>query len=95
MNANFKNSRIVSVILLDLLPVASPMLWGKPDSKQGENGGFANTPEGRIEPEVGHELRVLPFFSLFDNRGFKVNSGRVELTGQVVNPAPKEGAENA
>jgi hypothetical protein len=28
MNANFKNSRIVSVILLGLLPVASPMLWG-------------------------------------------------------------------
>ena len=91
MNANFKNSRIVSVILLGLLPVAS--LWGKP-GKQVKNGGFATTPEGRIEREVGHELRLLPFFSVFDNLEFRVNSGRVELMGQVVNSALKEDAEN-
>ena len=47
----------------------------------------------RIEREVGHELRLLPYYSVFDNLEYKVNGYEVELSGQVTRPTLKSDAE--
>ena len=47
----------------------------------------------RLEREVGHELRMLPYFSVFDNLEYRIRGYRVELSGQVTRPTLKSSAE--
>jgi len=49
----------------------------------------------RIQKEVLHELRMLPYVTVFDNLAFKVDGYKVTLLGQVVNPVNKIDAEKA
>lgn len=49
----------------------------------------------RIIKEVRHELVMLPFYGVFDNLTYKVDSnGTVTLMGQVSRPTLKSDAEN-
>lgn len=49
----------------------------------------------RITREVRHELVMLPFYGVFDNLAYKVDSdGSVTLLGQVARPTLKSDAEN-
>jgi len=48
-----------------------------------------------IQKEVLHELRMLPYVTVFDNLAFKVDGYKVTLLGQVTNPAVKSDAEKA
>jgi hyperosmotically inducible protein len=50
------------------------------------------TPEGEIQREVGHQLRMLNFYTVFDNLEFGVDGTRVILQGQVTNPDLKSEA---
>ena len=49
----------------------------------------------RIQKEVLHELRMLPYVTVFDNLAFKVDGYKVTLLGQVTNPTVKSDAEKA
>lgn len=50
----------------------------------------------RIYKEVRHELVMLPFYGVFDNLSYKVDSdGTVTLLGQVARPVLKSDAENS
>ena len=44
--------------------------------------------------EVGHQLRLLPFYSVFDNLEYRVDGYNVELNGQVTRPTLKSDAEH-
>jgi len=57
---------------------------------------LAQTPAGeaRIVREVRHELRMLPYYTVFDNLAYKVNGGTVTLLGEVTRPTLKSDAEN-
>jgi hyperosmotically inducible protein len=48
----------------------------------------------RIQKEVRHELVMLPYLSVFDNLGYKVDGYNVTLVGQVTKPTLKSDAEN-
>lgn len=49
----------------------------------------------RIVREVHHQLVLLPFYSVFDNLEYQVDSdGTVKLMGQVLDPTLKPDAEN-
>jgi hyperosmotically inducible protein len=47
----------------------------------------------RIQREVLHELRLLPYYSVFDNLEYEVKGYEVDLFGQVVRPTLKSDAE--
>lgn len=49
--------------------------------------------QDRITREVFHELVLLPQLTIFDNLQYKVDGGKVTLTGQVVNAVLKDSAE--
>ncbi len=49
----------------------------------------------RLSRQVGHQLRMLAYYSVFDNIGYRVHGDRVELFGQVVQPQLKSAAEAA
>ena len=44
--------------------------------------------------EVLHQLRMLPYYTIFDNIEFRLEGDQVELSGQVVWPTLKSDAEN-
>lgn len=52
-------------------------------------------PQARMDlvREVRHELVLLPYYSLFDELGFKVDGDTVTLEGAVVRPTLKSDAE--
>jgi len=50
--------------------------------------------EARIVKEVGHELRMLPYYTIFDNLTYSVQGNTVTLMGQVTNPTLKSEAGN-
>jgi hyperosmotically inducible protein len=49
----------------------------------------------RIEKEVLHELRMLPYLGVFDNLAFRVDGYKVTLIGQVTRETLKSDAERA
>src|SRR4029077_14865067 len=49
----------------------------------------------RIQKEVRHELVMLPYLTVFDNLGYKVDGYDVTLVGQVTKPSLKSDAEAA
>lgn len=51
--------------------------------------------QDRIIKEVGHQLRMLPYISVFDNLSYKVEGYNVTLMGQVVRPSNKSDAQDA
>ena len=50
--------------------------------------------ESRLIQEVRHQLVMLPYYSIFDDLGFRVDGSTVILTGQVVRPTLKSDAGN-
>jgi hyperosmotically inducible protein len=53
-----------------------------------------NGNEGRIAQEVRHQLVMLPYYTIFDDLGFRVDGSTVTLVGAVTNPTLKSDAEN-
>jgi hyperosmotically inducible protein len=49
---------------------------------------------GDLAKEVRHQLVLLPYYSVFDNLGYKIEGSKVILAGQVVRPTLKSDAEN-
>jgi osmotically-inducible protein OsmY len=54
-----------------------------------------DTGAGRLEQRVRHELRMIPYYNVFDELSFSVSGDHVALQGQVTNPVVKTDAENA
>jgi hyperosmotically inducible periplasmic protein len=50
--------------------------------------------ESRIAQQVRHQLVMLPYYSIFDDLGFRVNGSTVTLVGKVTRPTLKSDAEN-
>ncbi len=76
------------VVLVTLLSLATP------GSTQDRDQPSAKAQEHIIK-EVRHELLMLPYFGVFDNIAFKVDSYTVTLLGQVTRPSLKSDAENS
>ncbi len=51
-------------------------------------------PQSSLEREVGHRLRMLPYYSVFDILKYSVNGYQVTLDGAVTQPWLKSEAEN-
>jgi hyperosmotically inducible periplasmic protein len=51
--------------------------------------------QAQLIKEVRHQLVMLPWYSVFDNLAYKVESDKVILYGQVVRPTLKSDAEAA
>jgi len=50
--------------------------------------------DARLIKEVRHQLLMLPYYSVFDDLGFRVNGDTVTLVGDVTRPVLKSDAEN-
>jgi hyperosmotically inducible protein len=90
-------SRLSRVLVL--LLAASAVAWAQPAGPQDsgpasvQRASVSSVVQARRERQVLHELRMLPYYSVFDNLEFRVNGNRVELSGQVVRDTLKSTAE--
>lgn len=50
--------------------------------------------EANLVKQVRHQLIMLPYYTIFDDLGFRVEGNTVILTGQVTNPVLKSDAQN-
>jgi len=50
--------------------------------------------DARLIKEVRHQLLMLPYYSVFDDLGFRINGTTVTLVGDVTRPVLKSDAEN-
>jgi hyperosmotically inducible protein len=89
----FKNGK-AGILLLAVCLVATLARAGTTsDDKSPRNDPSRSA--AYLEREVGHQLRLLPFFTVFDNLEYRVDGYRVELMGEVTRPTLKSDAENA
>ena len=59
----------------------------------GVASAMAVGPESSLEREVGHRLRMLPYYSVFDILQYRVDGYHVTLSGAVTQPWLKDDAE--
>ena len=66
------------------------------NAKQGEQlQNSTQSNDAYVQREVGHELTMVPWYTVFDIMKYSVNGNEVTLTGAVTNPTVKTDAENA
>lgn len=87
--------KLLAGVFASLLICSIVLLAG--DSAYAQSGqGLDQKALARIYKEVRHELVMLPFYGVFDNLSYKVDTdGTVTLLGQVTRPVLKSDAENS
>jgi hyperosmotically inducible periplasmic protein len=85
--SKLRNVLSSAVGLVALLAASHLVLAGAQKQKEPKAGQD-------LIKEVRHQLVLLPYYSVFDNLGFKVEGGKVTLVGQVVRPTLKSDAGN-
>jgi hypothetical protein len=85
----------VFVIASIFMPCGSVSAFEKPAQRNAAPpaGRGGQTYEQWLTREVGHELNLLPWLTIFDNLQYQVYGSEVTLLGQVVNPVTKDDAE--
>jgi len=80
----------LTLLIFSMVALASAAIQDNPPA-----GALSQKSIDRIIREVHHELVMLPFYGVFDNRAYKVDpDGSVTLLGQVARPTLKSDAEN-
>ncbi len=96
MKKNLNKTLSTVLVLLGLVAVVPQGVWAGAGKQSQDKPGASRVwvpGEERIQKEVLHELRMLPYYSVFDNLSFRVNGNQVELMGQVTQPTLKSDAE--
>lgn len=63
------------------------------DAQQEKTRAQGQAAQKNIARQVRHELRMLPYYSVFDNLEYRVQGYTVILSGQVIRPTLKSDAE--
>jgi hyperosmotically inducible protein len=79
-------------LFIQILLVGGPRIGAKQDNSS--HRGPRNSDQ-YLKREVGHELMMVPWYTVFDILKYSVNGNEVTLNGAVVNPTVKTDAENA
>jgi hyperosmotically inducible periplasmic protein len=91
---NAMRSNLAGILAVGLAFVATSLHAQHSPSAKLANGE-PKTEESQLSSEIRHQLRVLPFYSVFDYITFTLDGGKVTLTGFVLRPTLKANAEAA
>jgi len=85
---NNKTTLFAALLLAAGMPLfaATPPKFPLPNTQAGGQTTY------NISDKVRHELVMLPFLTIFDNLGYRVDGTRVTLVGQVTRPVLKDDA---
>jgi hyperosmotically inducible periplasmic protein len=71
------------------LAIAAALLFGSVGVSQAAQGSALSRPDADIASRITHQIRMYPFYTIWDDVAFRVNSGQVELIGSVNQPYKK------
>ncbi len=92
MNSQWK--KVWAVLVLGGLLAVTMVAAVDPQKAVRVSATADRTPyQAWLERQVRHELRMLPYYGVFDNLAFKTDGDRVILLGQVVRPSTRSDAE--
>jgi hyperosmotically inducible protein len=77
-----------------LLAAGMPVFAATPPRYPVPSSQMAGQTTNNISNKVRHELVMLPFLTIFDNLGYRVDGTTVTLVGQVTRPVVKQDAEH-
>ena len=91
---------VISFLVISLVLIASDCALAfdggaRQNTPPPSDRGGGQAYEQWLTREVGHELNLLPWLTVFDNLQYQVNGSEVTLLGQVVNPVTKDDAQKA
>ncbi len=87
--------RFLSISFVIAAILAVPVGLRAQENKHHEDPFIrGNANDSRIVQEVRHQLVMLPYYTIFDDLGYRVDGGTVTLEGAVTNPVLKSDAEN-
>ena len=78
--------QMIPKLMLAAALIASTGIAGAAN-KDKDAGPFT---DDQVANKVTHEIRMYPYYSIWDNINVKVNEGNVELAGQVSQPYKKD-----
>jgi hyperosmotically inducible protein len=81
------------VVLLSAFAAGTTAIPAIPQSQQDQSRNARIT--ANLTREVGHVLRMLPRYTVFDDLKYRIDGDRVILEGAVTNPTLKSDAENS
>jgi BON domain-containing protein len=79
---------------LFVVAIAAGVLLPRPGASFAKEKQAERRPGDYLVREVRHELRLLPYYTVFDNLEYKVEGYTVTLEGQVTQPTLKSDAGN-
>lgn len=84
------------LLLSSVLSVSFLLPGGVALAQSGHNDSFVRgqAGEARLIQEVRHQLVMLPYYTIFDDLGFRVDGSTVTLVGAVTRPTLKSDAQN-
>jgi hyperosmotically inducible protein len=85
----------VRPILLAAVIACAGLLLSSTSSNAQDKSRANSSATANLQREVGHQLRLLPFLTVFDDLQFQVNGDTVTLSGEVTQPTVKSDAEKA
>ncbi len=85
-------SVVLAAVLL--MPVVSLAQSGSGQNKHKDTFVPGTGDENKLVQEVRHQLVMLPYYTVFDDLGFRVEGSSVTLLGAVTNPTLKSDAGN-
>jgi len=84
--------RILGCLFFSAILLMPALSWAQaPSHSDPYIPGSAN--EGKLIQDVRHQLVMLPYYTVFDDLGFRVEGSNVTLEGAVINPTLKSDAE--
>src|SRR5271166_6826628 len=83
---SMKAIRNVTVEILAAAAMLAPALVCAANLPDAGAAASALSPTSSLEQRVQHELRMIPYYGVFDDLSFTVAGDRVTLTGEVTNP---------
>ncbi len=86
--------RRVSYFIISAALVLVPCSFAIGQSTHDDPYVQGSASESKLIQQVRHELLMLPYYSVFDDLGFRVNGSTVTLVGAVTRPTLKSDAEN-
>lgn len=81
-----------SILFAVMLPAFSTLAFAQKTHADPYTNDASN--DSQLIKKVRHELLMLPYYSIFDDLGFKVNGSTVTLEGDVTRPTLKSDSEN-
>jgi hyperosmotically inducible protein len=96
MKRDLKRLMSTALVLLGLTAVVPLGAWAQSSKQPADNSGQQKVwapNQAYVQGEVLHQLRMLPYYTIFDDLSFRLDGNEVVLSGQVVRPTLKSDAE--